>query len=160
MTRWSAPLRCLLGFAALGAGLIHLALAVGAPAWLAAALVAIGAVEFLWGVLAVSRPGVPVPRIAIAGAVVPLAAWVALLLTGIPDGPRPLPMLAATSLDLTVAIGLAIGMRRAPREEPRRPLVLIAIAGALVAAVTIPALIATEAPQRLGDLPTHQEPAH
>ncbi len=159
--RWTAVARSSLGFAALGAGLIHVALAVGASPWLAAALVTIGAAEFLWGVLAVSRPGVPVPRAAIVGALVPPAGWIVLLVAASPEGPRPLPMLAATLLDLVVAIGLAAGRRRAPRAEPRHPLVGIAVAGIVVAAITIPALIATEAPQRLGELPPpHEQPTH
>lgn len=158
--RWTAVTRSALGFAALGAGLIHVALAVGAQPWLAAVLVVVGAAEFLWGVLTVSRPGVPLPRVAIAGALVPPALWIVLLVAGLPDGPRPLPFLAATLLDLAVAIGLAAGLRRAPRAEPRHPLVGIAVAGAVVAAIVVPALIATEAPQRLGELPSHEQPTH
>ena len=158
-TRWTAVTRSALGFAALGAGLVHLALAVGAPAWLATALAVVGGVEFLWGVLAVSRPGVPVPRVALAGALVPPAAWVVLLMLTT-DGPRPLPMLAATALDLAVAVLLAIGLRRSPVREARHPVLGIAIAGLVVAAVTVPALVATEAPQRLGELPAHQGPSH
>jgi hypothetical protein len=160
--RWTAVARCALGFAALGAGLIHVALAVGAVPWLAAALVTVGAVEFLWGVLAVSRPGVPLPRVAIAAALVPPAAWIVLLVAAVPEGPRPLPMLAATLLDLAVAIGLAAGLRRAPRAEPRHPLVGIAVAGVVVAAITVPALIATEAAAQLPiePLPGHELPAH
>ncbi|MEO8528973.1 MAG: hypothetical protein ABI435_07835, partial [Pseudolysinimonas sp.] len=61
MTHWSVVTRSSLGFAALGAGLIHLALAIGAEVGLAVGLVVVGAVEVLWGVLAVSRPGLPAP---------------------------------------------------------------------------------------------------
>lgn len=160
MTRFSAVARCFLGFAALGAGLIHLALAIGSSPWLAAGLVVAGAAEFLWGVLAVSRPGVPVPRVALVVALVPIAAWVVLLLAGLPDGPRPLPMLAATALDLAVAIGISSGLRRSPAGEPKHPLVGIGIAALVVAAVTVPALIATEAPHWVGEVPAHEEPAH
>lgn len=149
--RWTSVTRSALGFAALGAGLVHLALAIGEPGWLAAALAVVGGVEFLWGVLAVSRPGVPLPRAAIVGALVPPAAWIGLLLTGLP-GPKPLPLLAATLLDLAVATLLAMGLRRAAA-EPRHPAIGIALAGLLVAAVVVPALIASEAPQRLSDLP-------
>jgi hypothetical protein len=157
--RWTAVTRSALGFAALGAGLLHLALAVDAPVGLAVGLAVVGGVEFLWGVLAVSLPGVPLPRAAIAGALVPAAAWVVLLLLGV-EGPRPLPMLAATVLGLAVAALLAIGLRRENTQEPRHPALGIAVAGLAVAAITVPALIATEVPQRLGDLPVHQEPAH
>ena len=158
-TRWTAVTRCALGFAALGAGLVHVALAVGATPWLAVPLVIVGAAEFLWGVLAVSRPGVPTPRLAIAAALVPPTAWIVLLVVGA-VGPRPLPMLAATLLDVAVAIGLAGGLRRAPRSEPRHPLLGIAVAGAIVAAITVPALIATEATAQLPPPPPHEEPTH
>lgn len=161
-TRWSAVARCALGFAALGAGLIHLALAIGASPAVATGLVVVGAAEFLWGVLTVSRPGVPVPPVAIAGALVPPAAWIVLLVAALPEGPRPLPFLAATALDLTVAIGLAAGLRRVPKPEPRHPLVGIAVAALVVGAVTVPALIATEAVERLPETPppAHEQPTH
>lgn len=162
MTGWSAVTRSALGFAALGAGLIHLALAIGAAPWLATGLVASGAAEFLWGVLAVSRPGLPVPRIAIAGALVAPAGWVLLLVAGLPDGPRPLPMLVATALGVALAAGLAVGLRRPAVRESRHPALGIAIAGLMVAAITVPALVATEAPALLPgpDDPGHQLPQH
>lgn len=157
--RWTAVTRSALGFAALGAGLLHVALAVDAPVPLAVGLAAVGGVEFLWGVLAVSRPGVPVPRAAIVGVLVPPAAWVVLLLLGA-TGPRPLPMLAATALDVAVAVLVARGLRRAETKEAKHPALGIAVAGLVVAAITVPALIATEAPQRLGELPVHEEFPH
>lgn len=157
-TRWTAVTRSALGFAALGAGLVHLALAVGSVPWLATGLAVAGGVEFLWGVLAVSRPGVPLPRAAIVGALVPPAAWILLLLFGA-EGPRPLPMLAATALDLAVAGMLAVGLRRSPTSEPRHPVVGIVLAGLVVAAITVPALIATEVTTRL-PAPPHDAPLH
>lgn len=157
-TRWTAVTRSALGFAALGAGLLHLALAVGSAPWLATGLAVVGGVEFLGGVLAVSRPGVPFPRAAIVGALVPPAAWIVLLLLG-SDGPRALPMLAATALDLAVAVMLAIGLRRAATTEPRHPVFGIVIAGLVVAAITIPALIATEVTAQLPP-PPHDQPLH
>jgi hypothetical protein len=151
--------RSALGFAALGAGLLHLALAIGADPRLAAGLAVVGGGEFLWGVLAVSRPRVAVPRIALVGALVPPTAWVALLLAGLP-GPRPLPMLAATALDLAVAGLLAAGQRGRTGREPNHPGVRIAIVGVAIAAITVPALIATEATPQPGDLPPHQDEGH
>lgn len=162
VTRWSVVARSALGFAALGAGLIHLALAIGAAPWLAAGLALAGAVELLWGVLTVSRPGVPSPRVALAGALVPATAWVALLVAGAPETPRVLPMLAATGLGLAAAAILATGLRRDPRTEPRHPLAGIAAAGVVVALVTVPALLATEALELLpsGPPPGHEQPGH
>lgn len=157
--RWTSVARATLGFASLAAGLLHLALAVGSVPGLATGLAVVGAAEFLWGVLAVSRPGLPVPRVAIVGALVPPAAWVVLLMMGI-EGPRLFPMLAATVLDLVVAVGVARGLRRTPGLESRRPAVGIAIAAALIAALTIPALIATEATARFVELPDPHEGEH
>jgi hypothetical protein len=162
VARWSAVTRAALGFASLGAGLLHLALAVGAAPLLATGLVVVGAAEFLWGVLTVSRPEALVPRVVIATALVPPTAWVVLLLAGLPDQPRPLPMLAATVLDLAVAIGVATALRRREHPEPRHPVLGVAIAGVLVAALTFPALIATELVEGLPtDLtPVHEVPSH
>lgn len=157
--RWTAVVRGALGFAALGAGLIHLAFAVGADPGIATGLVTVGALEFLWGGLVVSRPGVPLPRVALGLTLVPTAAWVVLLVVGV-DGPRPLPMLAATALGFGIAIGLAAGLRRDPRPEPAHPLVGVAIAGFVVAAVTVPALMATEVTSRLPAPPPHEQPSH
>jgi hypothetical protein len=155
--RWSAVTRAALGFAALGAGLIHLALAVGAAPVLAAGLLVMGGAEFLWGVLTTARPEALLPRVAIAGALVPPAAWVVLLLVGTSDGPRPLPMLAATVLDFAVAIGVATALRRAEHPEPRHPVLGVVVAGVIVAALTFPALIATEV---VGGLPVDLTPLH
>jgi len=155
--RWSAVTRAALGFAALGAGLIHLALAVGAAPVLAAGLLVVGGAEFLWGVLTMARPEALLPRVAIAGALVPPAAWVVLLLAGTPDGPRPLPMVAATVLDLAVAIGVATALRRTEHPEPRHPVLGLGIAGVIVAALTFPALVATEV---VGGLPAELTPMH
>lgn len=162
MTRWSAVTRSALGFSALGAGLIHLALAVGAEPWIATTLITVGACELLWGVLTVSRPGPPMPRIVIVAALAPPVAWILLLAAGLPDGPRPLPTLAATILDLVVAGGLAVTLRRPPARESRHPVVGILIAGALVAAVTVPALVVTDPASRLPTVPApaHDRPAH
>src|SRR3954454_12606569 len=74
--------RTWLGLAALGAGLIHLAVAAGAPPALLAAFAALGAAEVAWGAAALARWGVPVPRTALVAAMLPTLAWVGLLLAG------------------------------------------------------------------------------
>lgn len=154
----TAVTRSALGFAALGAGLLHLALAVGAVPALAVGLAVVGGLEFLWGVLAVSRPTVPLAWAAVIAALVPPAAWILLLLLGV-DGPRPLPMLAATALDLAVAVMLAAGLRRGATAESRHPILGIALAALLVAAITVPALIATDVAVQF-PLPPHEDPLH
>lgn len=156
MTHWSVVTRSSLGFAALGAGLIHLALAIGAEVGLAVGLVVVGAAEALWGVLAVSRPGLPAPRISLAAALVPPITWVLVLTTSL-TGPRPLPMLAATLLDLAIAVGIAIGLRRPSVRESRRPAIGIGIAALVVVLISAPAVVATGAIDQLPvPAPAHQ----
>jgi len=154
----NAVLRAWLGFFALGAGLIHLALVIGSPPALGVPLVLIGIAEFAWGVITFTAAAVPFARVARIAAVVPILGWVALLLVsgsaGVP-GIRVLPMLVASLLDLAVAIVITVVLRRGDA-APARPLrsgpyLLGLAAGALVvAALTTPALAATEA----GDLAT------
>jgi hypothetical protein len=149
----SAVVRGWLGFIALGAGLIHLALVIGSPAAVGIPLIVIGAAEFAWGVFAFTRPSLPLPRIARVAALVPILGWVAVLVVpgaGAIGGIRVLPMLLASLLDLAIAIGITWILRRPPAraEAPLRPgrYILALGAGALVvAALTTPALAATEA---------------
>ena len=131
-------IRTWLGFAALGAGLIHLAVAAGAPSLLLATFAVLGAAEVAWGVAALGRRTVPIPRTALAAATLPTLVWVGLLLAGSPGthgaahaagahasgamaaaAALPLgPMLTGTVLDLAVAAVLAIRLRRARPEVP------------------------------------------
>lgn len=148
----TAVLRAWLGFLALGAGLLHLALTLGSPPAIAVPLVLVGAAEFGWGVFALTRPSLPVPRIARAAVVVPLAGWALLLALTANDaipGVRVLPMLIASLLDLGVAVGITAVLRRdaaADRPLPARRHLAALGAGALVViALTAPALAATEA---------------
>lgn len=129
--------RTWLGFAALGAGLIHLAVAAGAPPLLLAAFAALGAAEVAWGVAALARRTVPGPRTALAAATLPTLLWVGLLLadagavhgaahaagvhrSGGPEAAAlPVgPMLAGSLLDLAVAAVLAVRLRRAGPDVP------------------------------------------
>ena len=153
----NAVVKAWLGFFALGVGLIHLALVIGSPVALGIPLLVIGIAEFGWGVFTFTAPQVPLARAARVAALVPILGWVALLLlsgsAGVP-AVRVLPMLAASVLDLAVAIATTYVLRRrgAPPAPPMRPgAYLLALgAGALVvAALTLPALVATE----VGDLP-------
>jgi hypothetical protein len=152
--------RTWLGLAALGAGLIHLAVAAGAPPGLLAAFAALGAVEAAWGVVALSRWTVPLPRASVAGAVLPTLLWVVLLLAGaevehgaahgvahaaagmpgasvLPVG----PLLAASLLDLGIAAVLAVRLRRGREERPgREPGVWAYLGGVLGGAGVIFAL--------------------
>jgi hypothetical protein len=123
----------------------------------AVALGIAGAVEFVWGVLAVAGPRAPLPRVARIAVLVPVGAWIATLLTGLAPGlgVRILPMLVASLLDIVVSVVLSLLLRRPDRRPltARRYLVGVA-AGAIVAiALTAPALAATEAGELAGTPP-------
>jgi hypothetical protein len=147
--RWGTVARCTLGFAALGAGFVHLALAIDAPTGVAVAFVGVGALEFVWGVLALGFGRVPVPRVALVGSLVLLGVGVVVLLVvgasriePLTGSLRPLPVIAATLLDLTVAAVLATGLRRGmpdPATRARRAAGVV-VAAILVAAIALPAL--------------------
>ncbi|HWM34863.1 MAG TPA: hypothetical protein VNR36_11555 [Pseudolysinimonas sp.] len=141
-----------LGFAALGAGLIHLALVIGSPPVIGMPLLLIGLAEFAWGVFAFAAAELPVPRAARIAAVVPLLFWVLMLLIGVSGGfpgVRVLPMLVASLLDLAIAVGVTALLRRAATEprplKPGRYLLALGAGALVVAALTTPALAATEA---------------
>src|SRR4051794_40410272 len=128
--------RTWLGLAALGAGLIHLAVAAGAPPALLATFAVLGAAEVAWGAAALARRTVPVPRTALAGAMLPTLTWVGLLLAGAGTahgatnmaGAHPAdtlaaslpvgPMLAGSLLDLAIAAVLAVRLRLARPDVP------------------------------------------
>lgn len=152
-------------FAALGAGLVHLALVVGAPWPVATALLLLGAAELIWGVSALRAGRPPLPRVALAVAIAPIAAWMATLALSaavpMPDAVaalRPLPLAATTLLGLIAAVSLGAQLRRerdgaavAARDAPSQPehagrYLVGMLAGALVvAALVTPALAGTEA---------------
>lgn len=153
----NAVVRTWLGFAALGAGLIHLGLAVDAPLPTSIVLVLFGIVEFAWGVLAFTTDATPYPRAARVATMVPVLVWALALVSGLAftGAVRVFPMLAASVLDLAIAIGITVVLRRAaartadapPPRTLAAPVYLAAMfAGALVVGViATPALAATEA---------------
>jgi hypothetical protein len=152
----SAVLRGWLGFLALGAGLIHVALVIGSPLFLGIPLILIGAAEFAWGVFAFAAPALPLPRVARVAALVPILGWAVLLVVGAAGaagalgGLRVLPMLVASLLDLAIAIGITWILRRDPARpaaplRPGRYLLGLGAGALVVTALTLPALAATEA---------------
>jgi hypothetical protein len=145
-----------LGLAAIGAGLIHLATAIGSPPAIAAVMAVFGLVEFAWGVVAVARPGLPFANAARVGAFVPIVLWVLVLLMAGPAQLGPFtstlrlgPMLAASVLDLVVVIGITVVRRRAVAGRMPRPgrarIVAIVVGAVAIAVLTSVALTATEA---------------
>lgn len=169
-----AVLRNWLGFLALGAGLVHVALVIGSPPAVAVVLLLVGAAEFTWGAVAVARPTPPAPRLARAVAFAPVIAWALLLVIAGADSLGPLtrssqllPMLVASLFDLLVAGGLTALLRRsapprseqdvaapttatAPRAHRTRNLIAVIVGALVIAALTAPALAATEAGQYVG----------
>ncbi len=132
---------------------MHLALVIGSPLAVGIPLVVIGAAEFAWGVFAFTAPALPLPRLARVAALVPILGWVALLVLGgmgAIGGLRVLPMLVASLLDLAIAIGITWILRRDPARppvplRPGRYLLSLGAGALIVAALTTPALAATEA---------------
>jgi hypothetical protein len=158
-TRPFSPIvRGWLAFAALGTGIIHLALVIGAPLPLAVVFGVLGFTEFAWGVLTFAREPLA-PRVALVVAVVPIVGWAVILSTGPSMAPGLLesldllPIAVSTLFELFVVGVLGLQLRRdreATTPPPRAPgtaKYLLGIgAGALViATLTSPALAATEA---------------
>jgi uncharacterized membrane protein YccF (DUF307 family) len=147
-------------FAAIGTGLIHFALVIGAPLGLGLALAALAFLEFGWGVLTFARDTVASPRVALVFAIVPVLLWGLLLvistiaeMPGLAASLPFIPFAVATIFELFIACVLAVHLRRdQEKEAPQIPSVgrylLSLIAGALlVAGLTTPALAATQAGQ-------------
>jgi hypothetical protein len=170
----SAVARSWLAFAAVGAGLVHLALVIGSAPASAAVFAVIGVLEFAWGLFTVATGRVAAPRAALVGALVPAAFWVvAIFATSAAHLPqlatslRVLPLLVATLLELFVAATIAVSLRRssvsprataasstaasstaarstAARSTTGRQLFGIAAGIVVIAALTAPALAATQ----------------
>ena len=158
--------RAWLGFAAIATGLIHLALVLSSPLWLAIPLAVFGFAEFGWGVVTFARATPLAPRAAIVVALIPVLAWVVGLATAgrIPEvaGPSTLvPLGIASAFELFIAAVLGRRLRRGDVEEqkPTTARYLLGVAaGALVtAALVTPALAAAQAPayQGRGHRPAH-----
>lgn len=154
--------RTWLGFAAIGAGLVHLALVISSPLPIAVVVLLLGAAEITWGIVAFARDSVPFPRLATAVAITPLLAWslivvVATMLDAawLAASLPLLPMAIASIFELFVAAVLATHVRRlqtaggtdsAPVPPSAGRYLVGLMAGALlVGALTTPALAATEA---------------
>ena len=117
--------------------------------------------SFSGGCSRCSRPGVPLARARSSQRLVPPAAWVVLLLAA--GGRRPTSSADAGG-DGSRSCGRG-GARRprygaARRPESRHPILGIALAALLVAALTVPALIATEVAVVSDLAPVHEDPSH
>jgi hypothetical protein len=155
----STVTRTWLAFAALGTGMIHLALVISSPLPIAAILLLLGLVEFAWGVLTFIRERISYPRWVLFGALLPILLWglLAAAATALeaPAIASSLGLAAlgfATVLELFVAVVLAVQLRRgvdfskpSRMPSPVRYLSGLLVGGLVVAALTTPALAATEA---------------
>ncbi|HOY81900.1 MAG TPA: hypothetical protein PK282_05360 [Rhodoglobus sp.] len=139
--------RTWVAFAAIGAGLIHVASTVGAPLWAALLLGMLGLAEFVWGAITFSREAPPWPRIAVAFAIAPALLWIVGLVTRtVPPSLSPLSLGVATLFTLFVATVLGVHLRRpaeAPLPSVTRYVIALAAGAAVVIALTLPALAAT-----------------
>ena len=149
------PTRAFLAVAALGAGLLHAALAPGAPLPLLLALCGVATAELAWAAFTLAKDRPPLFAVVPAVALVPLGLWAALAVVGATASSGtvlelPLaPMGAASLLDLAVAATAAVVLRRS--RTPHRVggalrfVCALALSACAVCAVTIPALGATDA---------------
>jgi hypothetical protein len=148
-----------IGFAALCAGIIHLALITSAPLPVAIILATLGGIECIWGLVTFVRSRILAPRIALFGALVPTLLWGTLVAAASASHNPSVAsylgfgaMATATVLGLFIAIALAVQFRKGTdfsqsTRQPNAPVYLVGVvAGGIVAALLItPALAATDA---------------
>ncbi|WP_146071213.1 hypothetical protein [Cryobacterium sp. Y57] len=158
--------RIWMGFAALGAALIHLAVGVTAPFPLSVLLVGFGIAELGWGIATLARDRIIVPRIIVGASLIPVFIWGAtaalgsgLGVTSAQTGLPLYPMAVASLLNIFLAATVAIAQRHAPGKAAApvgaalhsdatpsgwRFLTGVVVGGFLLSALTTPALAATE----------------
>ncbi|WP_213815304.1 hypothetical protein [Glaciihabitans sp. dw_435] len=151
--------RTWLAFAAIGIGMIHLALVISSPLPIAVVLVILGAIEFAWGIMTFIRDRIAYPKLVLFGALLPILLWSLLMVVaGLLEQPGLASTLGFTALgiasllELFVAVVIAFQLRRktdfsVPSRTPAagRYLLGLFVGGLIVAAATTPALAATEA---------------
>ncbi len=147
--------RAFLAVAALGAGLLHAALAPSAPPALLAAFLLLALGELVWAAVTLARDVPPAFRSIPALALLPVGLWAALAVAGATASggtaiALPLvPMGVASLLDVAVAATAAIVIRRG-RPVPAQSGFLrfflgLMLSACAVCAITIPALTLTDA---------------
>lgn len=140
--------RSWVALASIGAGLIYLALVPGATLTVGALLAAFGVAGFAWGILVLFDPRFLAPRTAMLVALVPIASWIAALLTRTADqGFTTAPLVVATGLELFIAAAMALHLRRGVRgtaPSTRRYAVGVAVGILVVGGAVVPALLAAD----------------
>jgi hypothetical protein len=169
--------RTWLAFAAIGTGLIHVALVIGSPVALGLVLAAFGLTEFGWGVLTFARERVIAARIALVVALIPVAAWTLLLVTSsVSEAPGlaaslgflPLAVSSLFELFAIAVLGVHLRTKRHSDAAPAFPsvaryLIGLGLGALVVAGLTTPALAATDAglfAQPHGETPGPVIPGH
>jgi hypothetical protein len=155
----STIIRMWLGFAALCAGIIHLAMIADSPVPIAILLAVIGVLECVWGLVTFVRTRLLFPRVVLVVALAPILLWAALVgSAAISNDPAVLSYLGfqamaiASGLGLFISILLAVHVRlgtdfTVPTSETSAPRYLLGvfIGGLLAAAIVTPALSASDA---------------
>ncbi len=151
--------RMWLGFAALCAGIIHLALVGSSPAPVAVLLAVIGTAECAWGLATFVRVRILAPRTVLVAALAPVLLWgVLVAAAAVSRNPAVASYLGFDSmalgsvLGLFISLTLAIHLRRgadlsAPTRDSSAPRYLLGVVagGLLAAAIVTPALSASDA---------------
>ncbi|MFP3467145.1 hypothetical protein [Leifsonia sp. SIMBA_070] len=147
--------RAFLAVAALGAGLLHAALAPSAPPALLAAFLVIALCELVWSAAGLARDQPPVLHLIPALALLPVGMWAALAVVGATaSGGTVLalpfaPMGVASLLDVAVAATSAVVIRRnhpvSDRHSFLRFFAGLVLSACAVSALVIPALGLTQA---------------
>ncbi|MDJ0348669.1 hypothetical protein [Cryobacterium sp. PH29-G1] len=121
----SPVIRTWLGFAALGAALIHLAVGATAPFPLSVLLVGFGLAELAWGIATLATGRVLTARIVVGATLIPVLIWGAtavlgsgLGVTSAQTGLPLYPMAVASLFNLFLAATVAIALRRAANGPP------------------------------------------
>jgi hypothetical protein len=145
-------LRTWLGLLVIGAGLIDLAVAAGAPPLALVVFAVLGVAECAWGAIALARERIPAPRLGLAAALTPIVAWALLAapsMAGMAGMRAPgtslpvLPLAAASALGLVAAILLTVVVRRGVPTSTQLPRTGAYLAGVLLGCFAVAAVTST-----------------
>jgi hypothetical protein len=137
--------RVWVGLAAIGAGLIHFAVATTATPVLAIAFSIIGAVAFGWGVLVLFDERFVAARIAVFAALAPIAVWVVAIIAGLGAALHVLPLGIAAICEVIASIVLAVHVRTPTTTDTRTTSTVVGYASAalVIGVLTVLALVAS-----------------
>jgi hypothetical protein len=133
------------GFAAIGAGLIHFAVATNAAPALAIAASIIGAVAFGWGVLVLFDERFVAAHITVFAALVPIAVWVVAIIAGLGASIPVLSLGIAAVFEVIASLLLGVHLRIPTTAAPTTTSTIVGFASAVLVmgALTVLALVAS-----------------